>query len=419
VFHARNEAMTMANRNALHGKIINLRRGLAIYKVNASPYYRVRVWVPSQKRRLVKTTKTTDRVEAISIAEEYLNTLGSRGFLNEVPQNRTFESFADKLVLNEKARGERGEISRRLWKVTRFYLNHKTWGVLNQFAKIDVKDIQTKHYHQYLDWVQQQDSTLSAGTLNYIAIVFRKVMKVALKEGVIDILPATPRIKRKDNPRSFFRFHPLVDKQHDEYKLLLDTAKQMAVEKVRLREMIITDELRDFVLFMTHSFLRPSESEIYAITHRDIAIADNPKRLIITIRRGKTGQRITNTMPAAVSVYNRIKSRHKGFTDDDFLFLPTYKNRGSAKAIIQRQFNALLDRCHLKQDRYNNSVHTVYSLRHTAICMRIILSQGKVNIFNLAKNAGTSVDQIERFYARHLPLSREMAINLQTFGSED
>jgi hypothetical protein len=40
---------------------------------------------------------------------------------------------------------------------------------------------------------------------------------------------------------------------------------------------------------------------------------------------------------------------------------------------------------------------TIYSVRHTAICMRIILSQGKVNIFNLAKNAGTSVDQIERF----------------------
>jgi hypothetical protein len=62
--------------------------------------------------------------------------------------------------------------------------------------------------------------------------------------------------------------------------------------------------------------------------------------------------------------------------------------------------------------------HTIYSLRHTAICMRLILSQGQVNIFNLAKNAGTSVDQIERFYARNLPLSREMAINLQSFGGD-
>jgi hypothetical protein len=55
--------------------------------------------------------------------------------------------------------------------------------------------------------------------------------------------------------------------------------------------------------------------------------------------------------------------------------------------------------------------------RRIAICTRIILSEGQVNIFNLAKNAGTSVDQIERFYARNLPLSKEMAINLQSFGS--
>jgi hypothetical protein len=39
-----------------------------------------------------------------------------------------------------------------------------------------------------------------------------------------------------------------------------------------------------------------------------------------------------------------------------------------------------------------------------------------VNIFNLAKNAGTSVNQIERFYARNLPPFREMAKNLQSFG---
>jgi hypothetical protein len=53
----------------------------------------------------------------------------------------------------------------------------------------------------------------------------------------------------------------------------------------------------------------------------------------------------------------------------------------------------------------------------TALYMPIILSDGKLNISNLAKNAGTSVDQIERFYARNLPLPREMAINLQSSES--
>jgi hypothetical protein len=77
-----------------------------------------------------------------------------------------------------------------------------------------------------------------------------------------------------------------------------------------------------------------------------------------------------------------------------------------------------LRRADVEVDRFTGQKHTLYSLRHTAICMRIVLSHGDVSIFNLAKNAGTSVDQIERFYARHLPLSRELAINLQSFGKK-
>jgi len=45
----------------------------------------------------------------------------------------------------------------------------------------------------------------------------------------------------------------------------------------------------------------------------------------------------------------------------------------------------------------------------------LIKSKGKVNIFNLAKNAGTSVEQLERFYLKNLALNDEMIENLQTF----
>jgi hypothetical protein len=84
--------------------------------------------------------------------------------------------------------------------------------------------------------------------------------------------------------------------------------------------------------------------------------------------------------------------------------------------MLQRTFNEVLRQGSNETDASTGKAHTLYSLRHTAICMRIINSEGKVNIFNLAKNAGTSVDQIERFYARFLPLSKEMAKNLQSFA---
>ena len=142
-----------------------------------------------------------------------------------------------------------------------------------------------------------------------------------------------------------------------------------------------------------------------------------PESLLITIPNGKTGFRHTNTMPAAVGVYQRIKARNGDLSGpDDYLFFPKYNNRGSAKRIAQRQFNALLKRCDLKENPVFQNPHSLYSLRHTAICMRLTLSKGQVNIYTLAKNAGTSVNQIERFYARHLPLSAELVKNLQSFG---
>jgi hypothetical protein len=48
--------------------------------------------------------------------------------------------------------------------------------------------------------------------------------------------------------------------------------------------------------------------------------------------------------------------------------------------------------------------------------LRICQSHGHANIFTLAKNAGTSVDQIERFYAKHLPMVPALWRNLQSFG---
>jgi hypothetical protein len=97
------------------------------------------------------------------------------------------------------------------------------------------------------------------------------------------------------------------------------------------------------------------------------------------------------------------------------VFFPTYANRTTAKRTVQRQFNYILDRAGLK-DAGQEQKHTVYSLRHTAICKRILHSKGQVNIYTLAKVAGTSVEQIERFYTKYLPIDERMAENLQMMG---
>jgi hypothetical protein len=118
---------------------------------------------------------------------------------------------------------------------------------------------------------------------------FRNVLKVARDDGLVDVVPATPRQRQKDNPRSFFRFAPLVEPERDEYQQLLQGAKRLADEHAVVRGVEVTEELYDLVLFRVHSFVRPTTTELYALKHNDIALRSDPKRLLVTVRNGKTG----------------------------------------------------------------------------------------------------------------------------------
>ena len=150
----------LASRNAIDGKIYTLRRGLAIYRVKASPYWRVRVWIPSRRKRIVRTTKTDSRIEAIQYAEEYLSSLGTRGLLAEAPQEKTFEHFADRLIALDKARGTAGEISPRQWMESKSLFHNKKWGSVKFFRNRDISTIQTKDFLAYMNFVRRVRSFL-------------------------------------------------------------------------------------------------------------------------------------------------------------------------------------------------------------------------------------------------------------------
>ena len=393
---------------------IKIYKGLSIYRVANSPYWMVRVWDRKRKKYITKTTGETASI----LAKEAAQSLALSLLRAEKPVELeyAFHTYARKLLHKSRLQSDAGERNAQYVKTIHWAVQNADWGLLDYFGDMDVRKVKSMHFQEYLGWLQKKRPALAASTKNTLNATFRNVMKMAVDEGAIDAVPSTPRSKLKDNPRPFFRFHPLVSKEEDAYQALLTAAKQMAEDKVIVRGVPVTDELYDLLLFLSHSFVRPLTTELYAIRHSDVTVADDPKRLVVTVRDGKTGYRAANTMPAAVSVYERIKQRNPNADGEDYIFLPEYLNRTTAAKIIQRQFGELMDRSGLKVDKSTGKTHTLYSLRHTAICMRIINSEGQVNIFNLAKNAGTSVDQIERFYARFLPLSKEMARNLQSFG---
>ena len=393
---------------------IRLYQGLSIYRVENSTKWYVRVWDRKRKKYIVKSTGEDSAVKAKALAQELALSLLKAE--KPVEKEFTFFNFALKLLHRSRLQQTSGDRSKGYVKALHWAIQNEDWGLLRFFGEKDVRQIRTQTYQEYMADLAKRRPDMTASTRNTLMATLRNVLKIARDEGVIEAVPETPRSRVKDNPRPFFRFHPLVAKDDDNYQKLLRQVKEMADQRIEVRGIVITDELYDLVLFLTHSFVRPITSELYAIKHSDITIANDPRRLIVTVRDGKTGYRSANTMEAAVSVYQRIKNRYPNAQPDDYLFFPDYKNRITVANIVQRQFRQVLKDGNIQIDEATGKTHTLYSLRHTAICMRIINSEGRVNIFNLAKNAGTSVDQIERFYARFLPLSKEMARNLQSFG---
>lgn len=389
-------------------------KGISIYRVMNSPYWMVRVWDRRKKKYVVKSTGETAAIAAKEAAQDLaISMLANQPI---VPTEYTFKSFAKKFLHKSRIQGKAGELNANYVKTMHWAVTNEDWGLYEYFKDEDVRKIWTHHWQTYLAWVAKKKPDLSSSTKNTLSATFRNVMKIAQDEGAIQNIPQTPRTKLRDNPRPFFRFHPLVEKRDDAYQKVLKTAKEVAEEQVVVRGVPVTDELYDLILFLVHSFLRPTVSELYAVTHGNVMVRDNPRRLELTIVDGKTGYRATTTMEAAVSVYERVCARNPDAARSDYLFFPSYQNRTTVRDIVKRQFKELLKRADLLVDPVTGKNLEMYSLRHTAICMRIINGGGRVDIFNLAKNAGTSVDQIERFYAKYLPPAAELARNLQTFS---
>ncbi len=416
---------------ALDGQIITIRKGLAIYKIYKSKFYRVRIWDQKHKRYIVKSTKEDNRIQAREAADEIHKSLSASNTLSKTPQHYTFHHFANALLLQAQREVAKGSGKRAQVKDLRLILNQKEWGLLQYFADHDIREIQTKDFVSFTRSVDEKRPDLSYSSHNQIRATFRRIMKSARDEGIVQVIPETPTQNKKSKnerqePRAFFYFYPLVKKEEDEWKKLLDAAERITHEPTTIRGHKITIELRDMLIFLLHSFLRPTYSELYALQHKDITFRDRDSEktakktewLLLTVREGKTGRRLTDTMPAAATVYRRICERQKNYKPDDYVFFPDQKDRHYANKLGMEMFRKLLEVSNLRVDTETGKRRSLYSVRHTSLAMRTLLSEGKVNLLMLAQNAGTSIEMLETFYLKRLPRTKEAVRNLQSFGDE-
>jgi len=374
---------------------------LTIYKMEKSPYYYVRVFEDGKIYR--RSTKKKDRKEAIKFAEEFFLELKGKK-INNLPltQKSGFEVCAYGLLKENKARVQRKEIAKSKIKHDEARLNKD---ILKYFRNYQVADVDYKALSGYIDYLHKdrKDREISGNTIKIHLSHIKTILGYAQRMGVIQYLPTFPKIKTIDTARTWF--------SKAEYSKLHNTARTHIGEifeiktgkGVVIRRMKLTDEIYDLILFMTNTFIRPTDLRV--LKHKHIEIVKN-KEVYLRLTHPPTKKHANPviSMPKAIEVYKEIlaKQREDGFGGvDDFVFQPQHKlNRDYAIQQLHRQFDYLLQLCNLKTNSVGER-RTLYSLRHTAIMFRLIESQG-LDLLTLARNARTSVEMIDRFYAKHL-----------------
>jgi hypothetical protein len=162
--------------------------------------------------------------------------------------------------------------------------------------------------------------------------------------------------------------------------------------------------------FMVNSFMRPTDLKFIQHKHVEIVRGEH-LYLRLTLPETKRHKAQIVTLRPAVRIYQsllRYREKTAAVNREDYLFLPHIEDRDAASVVLSMNFNKILNATGLKLGELGQA-RSLYSLRHTAIMFRLLYGKG-IDLLTLARNARTSVQMIEEFYASNL--TAEMNIGL-------
>jgi integrase len=253
---------------------------------------------------------------------------------------------------------------------------------------------------------------LSSITISQYFVLVRKLLKLAIRQGLLKEVPEFPKIKVVTQPRSMLSLQ--------EYSQLARTALRMSRSKlvspevkssegqrerfwVAPRNRLLAPDMFWAIRFMANSFVRPGD--LRQLKHKHVTVVRGQNvYLRMNLPETKKHDKPMVTMQAAVGVYESLLRHQKaqGFGGpEDYLFLPAENDRNYALAVLGFWFKWVMREAGLATTDDKNRPKTLYCLRHTSIMFRLLYGQG-IDMLTLARNARTSVQMIERFYASSL-----------------
>ena len=329
------------------------------------------------------------------------------GLQKTMQSEPTFAQVAERLLATEAQRVARGAYTEASLNIMRNRLQRHILPVLGS------RPIRTCDTEAIDDMVQRlTQERVSSITLSQYLVIVRKVLKLALSRKWLHEMPEIPSIQIDNKPRSAFTL--------DQYRKLLRCSKRLERENVEAPRIKMGEGTRErfwitpryrtlppdmywLITFMVNSFVRPSDIKVLKHGHVEV-VRGAHDYLRLTMPATKKHDKPIVTLRPAVRVYEALFARAQAqdtASPDDYVFLPQEPNREHALALFNFWLKWVLRQAGLALTDNHGQARTLYSLRHTALTFRLLYGQG-IDMLTLARNARTSVNMIERFYASTL-----------------
>ena len=333
----------------------------------ASKFWYVRMYIKG-RGFVKKSTRCVKYRDAREFAIDWYEERIIEKKSNKVIEKQSFAAYATKLQETQKRLIRRGELVEGMLYNDKLKLENEVLPYMGDkhISKIDynlVDDFVAKLY---------DEKEFSQSTLKKYVVLIRKVLKEAERDGIIHYVPTLPTIKRTENPRPWFN--------PEQYSDLLSACRDLRdnPHDTGLGRTFDFGEMYDFIVFMVHSFLRPSEWKFLQNKHVRMIKENDVEQLVISVPNSKTmkvkGLVGSTTTEIATNIYRkRILKRNPN--SNDFLFFNKFENRNTAANAVSRNFKVLVEHAKLEHDQYGQS-HTTYSLRHSSLCFQILKTGG-------------------------------------------
>ncbi len=326
-----------------------------------------------------------------------------------------FDLLAGEVLAHEALRAKRGELSKASLGILR---NRLDAHVLPHFRDIRPSQIKARDLDAFVQRLTAQN--MSTTTISQYLVIVRKLLKLARKQELIRDLPEMPQVKITNRPRAMLTV--------GEYRRVVQAATRLTRTQslspevkatngererfwVQPRNRTLPPDMAWAIRFMVNSFVRPGD--VRQLRHKHVQVVRGESLYLrLTLPETKRHDTPMVTLRPAVQVYERLLAQAKAQGrggPDDYVFLPAEQDRNYALAVLGFWFKWVLREAGVATEDTFGRPRTLYCLRHTSIMFRLLYGQG-IDMLTLARNARTSVQMIEKFYAS--ALSGEMNVAL-------